>query len=37
MNGDLAKFALKMDIIDRLGKIEEKSAYILLKDHKGTS
>ena len=23
-----------MDMIDRLGKIEEKSAYILFKDHK---
>ena len=34
INRDTAKFAQKMDMIDRLGKIEEKRAYILFKDHK---
>ena len=34
INGDTAKFASKMQIIDRSGKIEEKCAYILFKDHK---
>ena len=29
INRDTAKFARKMEIGDRLGKIEEKSAYIL--------
>ena len=31
---DTGKFARKMDMVDRLGKIEEKSANILFKDHK---
>ena len=34
INRDTAKFALKVNMIDRVGKLEEKSAYILLKDHK---
>ena len=29
----MAKFASKLQIVDRLGKIEEKCAYILFKDH----
>ena len=31
---DAAKFAQKVNIIDKVGKLEEKSAYILVKDHK---
>ena len=34
INRDTGKFASKIQIVDRLGKIEEKSAYILFKDHK---
>ena len=34
INRDTAKFAQKVNMIDRLGKLEEKSAYILFKDHK---
>ena len=34
INWDTAKFAQKVNMIDRLGKLEEKSAYILFKDHK---
>ena len=34
INRDTAKFTSKMQIVNRLGKIEEKSAYILFKDHK---
>ena len=30
----MAKFVTKLQIVDRLGKIEEKCAYILFKDHK---
>ena len=30
----MAKFANKLQIVDGLGKIEEKCAYILFKDHK---
>ena len=37
INRDTAKFAQKMNMIDRLGKMEEKSAYILFKVHKKTS
>ena len=29
INGDTAKLARKIEIVDRLGKMEEKSAYIL--------
>ena len=34
INRDTAKFAQKVNMIDRLGKLDEKSAYILFKDHK---
>ena len=34
INRDTVKFAQKVNMIDRLGKLEEKSAYILFKDHK---
>ena len=34
INRDTAKFAQKVNMIYRLGKLEEKSAYILFKDHK---
>ena len=34
INRDTAKFAQKVNMIDRVGKLEEKSAYILFKDHK---
>ena len=34
INRDTVKFAQKMDMIYRLGKVEEKSAYILFNDHK---
>ena len=37
INRDTAKFAQKVNMIDRLGKLEEKSAYVLFKDHKKTS
>ena len=33
INRDTAKFAQKVNMIDILGKLEEKSAYILFKDH----
>ena len=34
INRDTAKFTWKMNMIDSLGKMEEKSAYLLFKDHK---
>ncbi len=34
INRDTAKFAQKVNMIDRVGKLEERSAYILFKDHK---
>ena len=34
INRDTTKFAQKVNMIDRVGKLEEKSAYILFKDHK---
>ena len=34
INRDTAKFVTKLQIVDRLGKIEEKCAYILFIDHK---
>ena len=34
INRDTAKFARKVNMIDRVGKLEERSAYILFKDHK---
>ena len=34
INKDTAKFASKLQIVDKLGKIEEKCAYILFKVHK---
>ena len=34
INRDTAKFARKVNMIDRVGKFEEKCAYILFKDHK---
>ena len=33
-NKDMSKFMSKLQIVDRLGKIEGKCAYILFKDHK---
>ena len=30
----MTKFASKLQIVDKLGKIEEKCTYILFKDHK---
>ena len=34
INRDTAKFAQKVNMKDRVGKLEEKSANILFKDHK---
>ena len=34
MNKDTGKFASKLQIVDRLGEIEKKGAYILFKDNK---
>ena len=34
INKNTAKFARKLQIVNRLGIIEEKCAYILFKDHK---
>ena len=34
INRDTAKFAQNVNMIDRVGKLEERSAYILFKDHK---
>ena len=34
INRDTAKFAQKVNMIDRVGKLEKRSAYILSKDHK---
>ena len=34
INRDTAKFAEKVNMIDRVEKLEERSAYILSKDHK---
>ena len=33
INKNTANFARKQQIVDRLGKIEEKWTYILFKDH----
>ena len=34
INRDTAKFVCKLQIVDRLGKLKEKCANILSKDHK---